>query len=107
MIRRLPTVEASDLQRAWLELLRRARLTAHHHIAREELSVREHMSLILKRLQGRRFAEFSDLLDPAQGVRVLVVHFLALLELARENLIEVTQAEPYAPLYVRLAYVPS
>jgi segregation and condensation protein A len=107
MARQLPSVEASDLQRAWLDLLRRARLTAHHHIAREELSVREHMSQILKRLQGRRFAEFSDLFDPALGVRVLVVHFLALLELAKENLIEVTQAEPYAPLYVRLAYVPS
>ena len=105
LTRRLPTVQAPDLQRAWFELLRRASLLAHHHIAREELSVREHMSLILKRLQGRRFAEFCDLLDPAQGVPVLVVSFLALLELARENLIEVTQAEPYAPLYVRLAYV--
>src|SRR5467141_1771946 len=99
--------EQPRLQRAWLELLRRASLTAHHHIAREELSVREHMSRILKHLQGRRFAEFCDLFDPAQGVAVLVVHFLALLELARENLVEVTQAEPYAPLYVRLAYVPS
>jgi segregation and condensation protein A len=107
MVRHLPAVQPADLQRAWLELLRRARLTAHHHIAREELSVREHMSLILKRLQGRRFAEFCDLFDPAQGVAVLVVHFLALLELARESLVEVTQAEPFAPLYVRLAYVPS
>jgi segregation and condensation protein A len=107
LVQRLPTVEAADLQRAWLELLRRARLTAHHHIAREELSVREHMSLILKRLQGRRFAEFCDLFEPSQGISVLVVHFLALLELARENLIEITQAEPFAPLYVRLAYVPS
>jgi segregation and condensation protein A len=69
--------------------------------------VREHMSLILKRLQGRRFAEFCDLFDPAKGVPVLIVHFLALLELARENLIEVTQAEPYAPLYVRLTYMPN
>jgi len=107
MVRHLAAVQPADLQRAWLELLRRARLTAHHHIAREELSVREHMSLILKRLQGRRFAEFCDLFDPVQGVAVLVVHFLALLELARESLIEVTQAEPFAPLYVRLAYVPS
>jgi segregation and condensation protein A len=65
------------------------------------------MSMILKRLQGRRFAEFADLFDPAQGVAVLVVNFLALLELARESLIEVTQAEPYAPLYVRLTYSPS
>jgi segregation and condensation protein A len=107
MTRHLPTIQAPDLQRAWLELLRRASLLAHHHIAREELSVREHMSLILKSLQGRRFAEFCDLFDPAKGVPVMIVHFLALLELARENLIEVTQAEPYAPLYVRLTYVPS
>jgi segregation and condensation protein A len=107
VVRHLPAVHPADLQRSWLELLRRASLTAHHHIAREELSVREHMSLLLKRLQGRRFAEFCDLFDPGMGVPVLVVHFLALLELARENLIEVTQAEPFAPLYVRLTYVPS
>jgi segregation and condensation protein A len=107
LAQRVPAVEPVDLQRAWLDLLRRARLSAHHHVAREELSVREHMSLILKRLQGQRFAEFGDLFDPTQGVPVLVVHFLALLELARENLIEVTQAEPFAPLYIRLAYVPS
>jgi segregation and condensation protein A len=107
MLRPLPAVQAPDLQQAWLDLLKRARLTAHHHIGREELSVREHMSLILKRLQGRRFAEFCDLFKGVQSVPVLVVHFLALLELARENLIEVTQAEPYAPLYVRLTYVPS
>jgi segregation and condensation protein A len=105
--RRLAAVQPLDLQQAWHELLKRARLTAHHHIAREELSVREHMSLILKRLQGRRFAEFFELVDTTQGVPVLIVHFLALLELARESLIEVTQAEPYAPLYVRLTYVPS
>jgi segregation and condensation protein A len=107
MTRRLADVHAADLQQAWLELLKRARLTAHHHIGREELSVREHMSMILKRLQGRRFAEFCDLLKGVHSVPVLIVHFLALLELARENLIEVTQAEPYAPLYVRLAYNPS
>jgi segregation and condensation protein A len=107
VVRRLPAVMPADLRQAWSELLRRARLHAHHHIGREELSVREHMSLILKHLQGRRFAEFGDLFDPAQGVAVLIVHFLALLELARESLVEVTQAAPYAPLYVRLAYVPS
>ncbi len=107
MARRLPQVDAADLRQAWTELLRRASLYAHHHIAREELSVREHMSLILKRLQGARFVEFSELFEPARGVPVLIVHFLALLELARENLIEITQAAPYAPLYVRLAYTPS
>jgi segregation and condensation protein A len=102
----LPPLEAADLQEAWRDLLRRARLVAHHQIAREELSVREHMSMILKGLQGRRFAEFGSLFEPGQSVAVVVVHFLALLELAREGLIEVTQAAPYAPLYIRLSYQP-
>jgi segregation and condensation protein A len=105
--RRFPDVNVVDLREAWAEVLKRARLHAHHHISREELSVREHMSIILKRLQGTRFIEFSDLFDPRRGIAVAVVHFLALLELARESLIEVTQAAPFAPLYVRLAYTPA
>jgi segregation and condensation protein A len=107
MTRRLPEVVAVDLQQAWADVLRRAKLYAHHHIAREELSVREHMSVIIRRLQGRQFVEFGDLFDAAtlaRGVPVVIVHFLALLELAREALIEITQAAPYAPIYVRLAY---
>jgi segregation and condensation protein A len=66
--------------------------------------VREHMSLLLRRLQGRRFAEFHDLFEPTRGVPVVVVTFVALLELARERLVELTQAEAFAPIYVRLAY---
>ena len=104
---RFPDVAPNDLQQAWLDVLKRARLHAHHHISREELSVREHMSLILKRLQNAKFSEFADLFDAARGVPVVVVHFLALLELARETLVEITQAAPYAPIYVRLTYTPS
>jgi segregation and condensation protein A len=107
MTKRLPEVAAADLQQAWADVLRRAQLYAHHHVTREQLSVREHMSLILKRLQGRQFVEFGDLFDAAllaRGVPVVIVHFLALLELAREALIEITQAAPYAPIYLRLAY---
>ena len=103
---RLPEVDPQDLRDAWHELLKRAKLKAHHHITREQLSVREHMSLVLKRLQGRRFVEFQELFDPSRGVAVLVVTFIALLELARERLLEVTQAEAFAPIYVRLAYQP-
>ncbi len=84
-----------------------AKLVQHHKITREELSVREHMSLVLKKLQGRRFAPFEDLFDPARGVPVLVVTLIALLELAKETLVEVTQAEAYAPIYVRLAFTPA
>ena len=77
---------------------------AHHHISREELSVREHMSAILRALRERRVLEFSELFDPRRGVPVLVVTFLALLELARELLIEITQSECFAPIYVKLAH---
>ena len=105
--KRFPDVNAVDLRDAWAEVLRRAELTARHHISREELSVREHMSLILKRLQGTKFVEFGDLFDAARGAAVAIVHFLALLELAREALIDITQPAPFAPIYIRLAYTPS
>lgn len=105
--KRLPQVNVIDLRDAWAQVVERARLVARHHINREELSVREHMSSILKALQSAKFIEFSDLFDPARGAAVAIVHFLALLELAREALIDITQAAPFAPIYVRLAYTPS
>jgi segregation and condensation protein A len=104
---RFPDVEVIDLQQAWADIVSRAKLIQHHHISREELSVREHMSIVLKHLQGRRFVEFQDLFDPAKGLPVLVVTFIAMLELAKETLVEITQAEAFAPIYVRLAYTPS
>ena len=104
---RWPDVQVSDLQAAWRDILKRARLVQHHRITREELSVREYMSQLLKALQGRRFAPFEALFDPAKGSTVLVVTFIALLELAKETLIEITQAEAFAPIYVRLAYTPA
>src|SRR5690606_815792 len=107
MTARLPEVRPIDLQSAWADILRRARLTQHHRISREELSVREYMTFVLRKLQDRRFAEFDELFDVERGVPVVVVTFIALLELARESLIELTQAEAFAPIYVRLAYQPS
>ena len=104
---RFPDVSVDDLQSAWRDILKRAKLIQHHKISREELSVREHMSIVLKHLQGRRFVGFEDLFDASQGPPVLVVTFIALLELAKETLIEITQAEAFAPIYVRLAYQPS
>lgn len=102
-----PEVHVADLQQAWVDVVGRAKLVAHHKISREELSVREHMSSILRRLQSTKFVEFSDLFDPTKGVPVMVVNFVALLELAKETLIEITQAEAFAPIYVRLAYSPT
>jgi segregation and condensation protein A len=104
---RFPEVSMDELQAAWRDILKRAQLVQHHKISREELSVREHMSHVLKMLQGRRFIEFEHLFDPSRGVPVMVVTFIAMLELAKETLIEITQAEAFAPIYVRLAYTPN
>ena len=107
LLPRFPDVHVLDLQEAWRDILKRARLVQHHKITREELSVRAYMSQVLKALQGQRFVEFESLFNPEKGSTVLVVTFIALLELAKETLIEITQAEAYAPIYVRLAYVPT
>ena len=106
--RALPDVNAEDLRQAWIDIMKRAKLNAHHHITREQLSVRDHMTHILRRLSDVRFIEFGELfmerIEEGAPTAVVVVHFLALLELSRELLLEITQAEPYAPIYVRLAY---
>jgi segregation and condensation protein A len=104
---RFPDVHLVDLQEAWRDILKRAKLVQHHKISRAELSVREHMSIVLRKLQGQRFVGFEDLFDPELGTPVLVVTFIAMLELAKETLIEITQAEAFAPIYVRLAYSPA
>ena len=104
---RFPDVSVVDLQDAWRDIVKRARLVQHHVITREELSVREHMSIVLRKLQGSRFVEFEELFDTTRGMPVLVVTFIAMLELCKEGLIDVTQAEAFAPIYVRLAYTPA
>ncbi|RZS58177.1 segregation and condensation protein A [Sphaerotilus mobilis] len=101
---RWPEVGIAELRDAWADVLKRATLTQHHRISREQLSVREHMTILLRKLQGQRFVEFQDLFDTGHGTQVVVVTFIAMLELARERLLEITQAEAFAPVYVRLAY---
>ena len=107
LVPRFPDVSTVDLREAWQDILKRATLNQHHTITREQLSVREHMSMVLRALQGRKFVEFEELFDTTRGPAVLVVTFIAMLELARELLLEVTQAEAFAPIYVRLAYTPA
>lgn len=99
---RLPEVNPEDLRMAWLALLNRAAVNRHHKVTREQLSVRAHMSRILRRLQDAKFVEFSKLFAPEEGLAILVVSFLAVLELARESLVEVSQLQAYAPIYVKL-----
>ena len=97
----------SLLSRADLEDLA-TRTLGHPDLMDDEmLEAVDTRSIILRMLQTRRFAEFHDLFDPARGVPVAVVTFVAMLELARETLVQITQAEPFAPIYVRLSYLPS
>ena len=101
----LPKVCADDLKLAWDGIIREANLKGHHKVSRQELSVREFMSAILKRLGSERFVEFQDLFDPSAGRSVCIVNYLALLELAKEGLIRITQAAPFAPIYISAAAV--
>lgn len=96
----LPEVSVEDLRSAWLRLIARAQANRNHHITREELSVRAHMSGILLRLRGKRFVEFSELFNPDGGMAKLVVTFLALLELIRDHQVEVTQHQAFGMIYV-------
>jgi segregation and condensation protein A len=100
---RHPDVSAEDLHEAWRAVVRQAKLHTHHKIAREELSVREHMGIILRRLRtSDSYLEFGELFDVTGGVAVVVVNFIALLELCKEHLLEMTQTAAFAPIYVRL-----
>jgi segregation and condensation protein A len=102
MALRLPSIGIVDLSEAWRSILARAKMTRHHRITREQLSVRAHMSRILKTLSTGAFLEFSELFEPERGAPVVVVSFLACLELARESLIEISQQTPFDPIYVKL-----
>jgi len=99
--RRVPDVHPEDLRTAWAGLIARARANRHHLVSREQLSVRSQMIRLLKVLQPGRFFEFTTLFEEPGDLPRLVVTFLAILELAREQLLDVAQAEPYAPIYVQ------
>jgi len=103
----LPEVCPEDLRTAWAGLLARARINRHHLVSREQLSVRAEMSRILKTLEPSRFAEFTTLFAGHADVPHLIVTFLALLELAREQLVAIAQTEPYAPIHVQLTGGPA
>ncbi len=98
---RLPAVSVEDLRQAWLGLLARAKQNAHHKVRREELSVREQMTHVLRRLQHGEFESFENLFDLSGGVPRLVVTFIAVLQLAKDDLVEITQTETLGNIYVR------
>ncbi|MDH4216168.1 MAG: segregation/condensation protein A [Gallionella sp.] len=98
---RLPQVGVEDLRQAWLGLMARAKLSKHHKVRREQLSVREQMTHVLRCLQGGEYVAFDKLFDMDGGVAKLVVTFIAILELAKEYLVEIQQTETLGSIYVR------
>jgi len=102
---RLPDIAAIDLRQAWLSILSRAKHKRSHQVEKDELSVREQMSWILRYLDGRDYVAFEELFDLDKGVPHLVVNFIAVLELVKEGMIKVSQEAAYQPIYVRLAIV--
>jgi segregation and condensation protein A len=103
VVRLPPEVDVKDLIAAFREVMQRASLYSHHHVQMEALSVRERMSNVLSMVSSHRFTSFTDLFTIEEGRMGVVVSFLAVLELLKESLIELAQAEPFAPIYVKAA----
>jgi len=102
VVRLAPQVTLQEMLLAFQDVLSRSDMFAHHHVQREPLSVRQRMTDVLAALTARAFVDFVRLFRPEEGRRGVTVTFVAILELLREGLIELVQAEVYAPLHVRL-----
>ena len=103
VVRTLPQITLQEMLVAFKDVVARAEMFAHHHIQRERLSVGERMSDILAALRTGSFVPFMQLFRPEEGRMGVTVTFVAILELMREALIDIVQAQPYAPLHVRAA----
>lgn len=103
VVRVLPQVTLQEMLVAFKDVLSRAEMFAHHHVARERLSVRQRMSDILSSLREAAFVDFAQLFRPEEGRMGVTVTFIAILELMKEGLIEIVQGEAYAPIHVRTA----
>ena len=101
IVTKLPDITLKELLLVFKEALERSSMFAHHHVRREPLSVRERMSNILVTLQAERYVDFIRLFDPAEGRIGVTVTFLAILELLKEHLISVVQAEAFGPIHIR------
>lgn len=101
VVERLPNVSVDDLRAAWLALLTRAKLHTHHKVRKDGVSVREQMTRLIRQLRHGEYESFENLFDVSGGISQLVVTFIAILELAKETLVEITQTETLGKIYVR------
>ncbi len=98
-----PEVELGELLSALKDVMSRAELFTRHHISGEPLSVRERMSRIMSALSENPYLEFQQVFDPEEGRPGVVVSFLALMELTREQLIDLVQNEPFGQIYIKVS----
>ena len=103
IVRLPPEVDLQDMIAAFQEVMQRASMFAHHHVQMESLSVRERMSSVLGRVSSSEYTRFSDLFTVEEGRMGVVVTFLAILELVKESLLDLTQTEAFAPIHVKAA----
>ena len=103
VVAQMPDVTLKELLLAFHDVLKRAEMFSNLHLQREPLSVRQRMSEILTRINANAFTGFADLFDPEEGRMGVAVTFIAILELLRETVIEVVQAEEFSPLHIRAA----
>jgi segregation and condensation protein A len=96
-----PDVSLDEILRAMQDVLRRAEMFTHHRIEREPLSVRERMSRVLEAVSSEGFTEFTQLFSIEEGRLGVVVTFIAVLELIKESLLELVQAEAFGPIHVK------
>jgi segregation and condensation protein A len=101
VVKLLPAVTMQEMLVALKDVMSRAEMFAHHHVQRERLSVRQRMSDVLSALRAQSFVEFAQLFRAEEGRMGVTVTFSAILELLREGLIEIVQAEQFAPIHVR------
>ena len=107
VVKVLPEITLQEMLLAFKDVVQRAAMFAHLHVQREPLSVRQRMSEVLSSLESGGLVSFTTLFKPEEGRMGVTVTFVALLELMREGLIEVVQAEAYSPLHIRLATRPA
>lgn len=100
---KLPQVDMKDLMAALQQVMRRAEIYTSHAVQRETLSLRERMTSVLNALTVDDFVEFGSLFTKEEGRPGVIVTFIAILELLKEQVIEIVQSEIYAPIYVKPA----
>ncbi len=96
-----PQISSEQLSVAWKQVLTNLHIKSSHKITRQELSEREFMTVILRKLNAVPYLRFTDLFDSACSIKEAVVFFIALLELQKEGLVRITQAVPFTPIFIQ------